>query len=203
VAHWQSTTRNLISAMVDGYLAASCLSCEATLATRNGFCSVCLELVGAGPPFVYRGPVAQAIQRGKYHGSPAARMALAAMFASHATVPADMPISFVPAHWTRRMWRGFDFPAELAHALGQQHRRPVVELLRATRRDPRLATLEHAADRQAVVYGRFVATPLAAATPAVVLVDDVFTTGATLQEATRVLQDRGCVVHPLTLSFAP
>jgi predicted amidophosphoribosyltransferase len=201
VAPWKQLFAELRQALVDGYLPAACLACGADTNNR-GFCAPCLELVGDGPPFLYRGPVAQAIQRGKYSSSQAARLSLASMFAA-AAKHSKLPITFIPAHWSRRAWRGFDFPAELAHALGQRQQTPVIELLRAKRRDPRLATLESASERAAVVLGRFVATPLAHNTKDVVLVDDVFTTGATMAEAVRVLGEVGCTAHPLTLARAP
>jgi predicted amidophosphoribosyltransferase len=170
-------------------------------AGAHGLCDRCIEFFEGPPPWPYEGAVADAIQRGKYNRQAAVRIGLSRLFARMAVLPAEMPITFVPAHWRRRLWRGFDFPAEIAAHLAQVHQRPLVSLLRAQRRDPRLATLLSAQQRRQVVAGRFVATTT---TPtSVILVDDVQTSGATLAEASAVLQQAGCEVVPLTLAYVP
>lgn len=107
----------------------------------------------------------------------------------------------VPLHWSRRYWRGFNQAELLAGQLGL----PVGHLLRRVRRTRPQVDLPARA-RQANVEGAFalrrretwrgpawlrrlVATPLEGLT--VVLVDDVSTTGATLEACARVVKRAG------------
>jgi ComF family protein len=94
----------------------------------------------------------------------------------------------VPLHASRRRQRGFNQAADLAAQLGL----PVVHALERARRT-RTQTELPAAQRHRNVRGAFVPTrrcrALAGAT--VVLVDDVTTTGATLDACARTLQAAG------------
>ncbi len=93
----------------------------------------------------------------------------------------------VPLHRARQRARGFNQAAELAQRLGV----PVAHLLRRVRATPSQTDLP-AARRHANVRGAFAlargASPRGAT---VVLVDDVETTGATLEACARVLRDAG------------
>jgi ComF family protein len=94
----------------------------------------------------------------------------------------------VPLHRARRRERGFDQAADLARHVGL----PVVYALRRTRPTAVQASLP-AARRHGNVRDAFAARPAAAALDGltVVLVDDVSTTGATLEACARVLTDAG------------
>jgi ComF family protein len=93
----------------------------------------------------------------------------------------------VPLHHARRRERGFDQAADLARHVGL----PVVHALRRIRPTAVQASLP-AARRHGNVRGAF-ATRSAAALDGrtVVLVDDVSTTGATLEACARVLGEAG------------
>ncbi|MEQ1912192.1 MAG: ComF family protein [Vicinamibacterales bacterium] len=94
----------------------------------------------------------------------------------------------VPLHPARRRERGFNQAADLAHHIGL----PVVSALSRVRATPSQTTL-HAVDRHANVHGAFRATrrvhDLRGAT--VLVVDDVRTTGATLEACASVLTEAG------------
>lgn len=93
----------------------------------------------------------------------------------------------VPLHRSRRRARGFNQAAELAHHLGV----PVAHLLRRVRATPSQTDLP-AARRHANVRGAFALARGASVSGAtVVLVDDVSTTGATLEACARVLRQAG------------
>jgi ComF family protein len=94
----------------------------------------------------------------------------------------------VPLHPSRRRARGFNQADDLARHLGL----PVVRALRRVRATATQADLP-AARRHANVRSAFANRPAAAALRGtiVVLVDDVSTTGATLESCARVLQDAG------------
>jgi ComF family protein len=94
----------------------------------------------------------------------------------------------VPLHPSRRRHRGFNQAADLAHRLGM----PVVPALRRVRATAAQMGLP-ASRRHANVRGAFAATRAAAslAGSVVVVIDDVSTTGATLEACARVLKDAG------------
>jgi ComF family protein len=94
----------------------------------------------------------------------------------------------VPLHQRRRRSRGFNQAADIARHLG----RPVVHALVRTRHTPTQTALP-AADRRANVADAFRVTRHAPALrgAAVVLVDDVRTTGATLEACASALRRAG------------
>jgi ComF family protein len=94
----------------------------------------------------------------------------------------------VPLHRSRRCQRGFNQASDLAAHLGL----PVIHALRRVRATRSQAELP-AARRHGNVRGAFAATPQAAALRAsvVVLIDDVSTTGATLEACARSLKEHG------------
>lgn len=104
----------------------------------------------------------------------------------------------VPLHPARRRERGFNQAADLASHLGL----PVVAALRRTRRTADQIELP-AAQRHTNVRGAF--APTSAIVPlvgkVVLLVDDVSTTGATLEACAQVLKDSG-VAHVRALTAA-
>lgn len=110
----------------------------------------------------------------------------------------------VPLHWTRLFVRRFNQAALLAHALGRVAGLPVADrLLIRRRRTPSQGRLS-AAGRRRNVAGAFAIS--ADGQPrvmgkSVLLVDDVFTTGATVSACTRVLRAAGAAaVDVVTLA---
>jgi ComF family protein len=99
---------------------------------------------------------------------------------------ADMVVP-IPLHRSRQRQRGFNQAAEIARYLGV----PTVAALQRTRRTPPQADLP-ASRRHANVRGAFVPAPAVFVTDlVVVLVDDVSTTGATLNACAEVLLRAG------------
>ncbi|RJX30437.1 MAG: ComF family protein, partial [Desulfarculus sp.] len=112
-------------------------------------------------------------------------------------------IAPVPLHPRRLMLRGFNQAAVLARGLAREGGpRLAPDLLRRLRHTRPQVGLDPAARRTNVAgafgLGRNWAGRLAGA--AVLLIDDVFTTGATAAECARVLKDAGAArVNVLTL----
>jgi predicted amidophosphoribosyltransferase len=101
----------------------------------------------------------------------------------------------VPAHPARRRREGFNQAAELARAVGRAAELPVLDVLRRDRasrpqvgleRRARLANAPHSVSIRGGFCGR-----RPAIAPVVVLVDDVYTTGATLDACARALRGAG------------
>jgi ComF family protein len=110
----------------------------------------------------------------------------------------------VPLHWTRLAWRRYNQAALLANVAARAAGRPVIpDLLVRARRTPQQGDLGAAARRRNVrrafrVNARH-RDKLAG--QRIVLVDDVFTTGATVEECARALLDTGVMaVDVLTLA---
>lgn len=95
----------------------------------------------------------------------------------------------IPLHWMRYASRGFNQSEEIAHVLSQEHNIPVsygVKRIKATKYQ---ASLEYEG-RQKNVANVFEITPAERnlyRDKHIIIVDDVMTTGATLQALARVL----------------
>jgi ComF family protein len=98
----------------------------------------------------------------------------------------------VPMHWTRRLLRGVNGPDLLAEAVAHAMRLPIDSRLLVCRRMTRKqGTLLPTARRRNVRGAYAVARRGRLAVQHVLVVDDVLTTGATLDELARVLQRAG------------
>ena len=110
----------------------------------------------------------------------------------------------VPLHWTRRVARGFDQAERIAVPLAARLGLPVAGVLRRRRATGAQARLGRAA-RLANLAGAFrVDRAQAVAGRRVLLVDDVTTTGATLEAAAAALLSAGAAeVFALTAARTP
>jgi len=145
-------------------------------------------------PWRFGGALATAIRRLKFTGATHIARALAPMWAPllvAAVAELDGIVVPVPLHWRRRMRRGFDQAWLLAlHACALAGLPRPVSALRRIRAASAQSTLP-AARRARNVAGAF-AVRMPVAGRAIVLVDDVVTTGATLAAAARPLLAAGC-----------
>jgi ComF family protein len=149
----------------------------------------------AAAAFAYQGPLRRALQRLKYVGARKVALALA-----EAGLPAldrllaisgRVPLSPIPLHPERERIRGYNQAALLADALGRAARLQRSDLLIRTRATTRQHHLDRAG-RLRNLRGAFAARPTARPPPAVILVDDILTTSATLDACAAVLLEAGC-----------
>jgi ComF family protein len=197
-----------VSGLLEGFvelLAPSrCAGCEERCA--SAFCEACQSLLEpAGTPgavFQYGGPVADAIHSFKYRGRSYLGATLGSLMAEVAVqwsheIDAVVP---VPLHWRRRRSRGYDQAALLAKPIAQVLRVPLLlNGLRRTRHTASQIELPHDA-RRLNVAGAFASYRIYERSR-VLLVDDVRTTGATLEAAESALGEAG-VTEVRTLVLA-
>jgi ComF family protein len=147
----------------------------------------------------YEGPLAAAIRRFKYHGQlvlakPLAQLMVDALQngpAADLQIETVDAVCAVPLHESRLRERGFNQSAVLAELVAEAIGKPLKSLLSRTR-----ATLPQvelpAASRAANVRGAFEARLQEVIEgQRVLLIDDLFTTGATLRECARALRGSG------------
>ena len=180
---------------------------------EEGFCLACRPLVeltdeDTQPPaenaglFVFGGPLADAIRHVKYGRRSEHLPFLGRLFADGAAAPyfgkVDVIVP-VPLHPRRLRARGFDQTALLCRPLARALDVPLdLGRLRRIRDTPPQAALPHAS-RPANIRAAFRARPTTDR-PRILLIDDVRTTGATLQEAAQALAPFASSISTLTFA---
>ena len=181
-----------------------CALCDRLLTRKErSVCGVCRagldvrihRFPGGFAPLPYRGGVRRSVLRMKYGGRPEYARFYAAMiflagrkllerYAPQAVIP-------VPIHRRRLAKRGYNQAEEiaklLARALGVPLLSGAVVRVRHTRPQRGLGRRERGRNLQ----GAFACVPGAALPARVLVVDDIFTSGATVREMTRALRAAG------------
>jgi ComF family protein len=161
--------------------------CGACLASPPAFAAV----HAAG---LFGGPLADAVHQLKYGDRPAVARPLGAWLAGRVALPAGAAIVSVPLGRARRIERGYDQAAlladELAAAAGRSGDRLPGVLIRIRETPPQVG--RGRAERSRNVRGAFWASG-AVEGREVALVDDVVTTGATADAASRALLEAGAI----------
>jgi ComF family protein len=154
----------------------------------------------AWAPLTYDGVARELVAALKFRGA----LPVAALMAAHiaANLPDDLrpaaAVVPVPPQPARRRRRGFDPAGAIAAELAPRLDLPERDLLRRRDREPRQVGSTRAQRRRA---GRLAIELRAAPPRRVLLVDDVHTTGATLDACARVLVAGGCR-HVIAVTYA-
>ena len=139
----------------------------------------------------YEGAAAKWIQRWKYHRQLHHTRLWLDLFATYDFAWEDFDCLIpVPLHRWRNFRRGFNQSAILASALGKKFKRPVLHKILKRVRQSAPQVHHHAEERIQNIRGAFIATKHFAQIKqkSVLLVDDVVTTGATVNECAKVLK---------------
>ncbi len=186
---------------------AVCAICSTPLA-EPGLCSRCVEqrpaFARVWSAFRYEGSLRRAILALKFRH----RRALAPLLAEQMTRVLERPtfpdavLCAVPMHPDRRAQRGYNHAGLLAEELGERWRLPLLgdDALWRARQTPQQLTYDYD-DRMRNVADAFAADLAAVDERNIVLVDDVCTTGATLNACAQALLDAGAAtVYGITLA---
>jgi predicted amidophosphoribosyltransferase len=160
---------------------------------RGGRCPAARAAFGrAWAPLAYDGPARRLVAALKFQ----AALPLAGRMAAHlaANLPPDLrqaraAIVPVPPHPGRRRRRGFDPTGALAAALARRTESPLAPILARRGAGERQLGARRTERRRP---GRIAVEAREAAPPRALLVDDVHTTGATLDACARALAGAGC-----------
>ena len=168
-----------------------------------GRCSECagrrVAFESAQGAVCYRGPGRVLVRAWKEHGLRRLAFIAADLVVAGVPRPAADVITYIPPDDDRSLKRGHQPARDLADALGARWGLPVEALLRRTRPVARQTELSRA-ERRRNVRGAFAARgPRVPAT--VVLVDDVYTTGATVDAAAAALRAAGAA-RVVVVTFA-
>jgi ComF family protein len=162
-------------------------------------------LMGIRSVGYYAPPLREAIHALKYNGVRVLAEPLGELLAeaySQSATPVSVIVP-VPLHRTRLRYRGYNQAVLLARAFGTRVGLPVVSECLARNRATRSQVGLNADERRANVQAAFVCTDGTLRGERVLLLDDVFTTGATLEACAQALLDGGATgVWALTLARA-
>lgn len=212
--------REFVTGAVDLLFPPRCLVCDAL---APPLCQECIATLTPLTPAqlpnlasvqaahcagLYAGSLREAVLRLKFRRKSALAAPLGDLLAEtlRAELGAWTPDLLVPVpiHWRRRWSRGFNQSDLLARRVQRRLGIPTTEVLARTRYTPPQVGLTRGL-RAANLQGAFTVTqPNRVAGRRVVLVDDVWTTGATLSECAHVLTAAGAsAVYALTVTHEP
>ncbi len=194
-----------IAALLRALLPRPCPACRRSLGQEAGLCSSCLSSFSAQitdastlretriPHLIYLGeyfgPLRRTVSALKYAGSREIAPRVAPMLARR--IPAWWQLESVcavPLHPKRQRQRGFNQSELIALEVAKERALPFLKALERTRSTRQQAKL-HGLERQKNVENAFKANSSLKGN--VLLVDDVFTTGATLRDCERALLEAG------------
>lgn len=184
-----------------------CATCGAPAPSGGSGCAECRDrdfaFHTARQAFFFEGVVRAALHRLKYRGERelAAALSIPIVDAIRSFLPETPAITWVPATPKRLRERGFDHAELLADAVAAGLGTTPLGLLERTRGGPPQVQLDRRERQRAQAHSMRARLP---APHSVIVVDDVFTTGATASEAARALRAGGAqFVAVVTLARTP
>ena len=174
-----------------------CFLCSEPSSLVMGLCRNCraepLQIEGIRAPYRMEGAIRQAVHALKYQGVRAMAPTLGQLLAQFLTkegLAADLLVA-VPLHPKRERKRGYNQSLLLAQATGKAIDRPVEpHALLRVKNTPSQVTLQ-AEERRDNMESAFQAQREAVAGKRILVIDDVCTTGATLEACAIALKEAG------------
>ena len=185
-------------ALLDLLLPPRCPACGEDPLPPSPFCGTCDGAIEPAPEArdgiragsLFGGPIADAVHALKYGGRAEAAGPLGRWLAGRARVPDGAAVVWVPLGRRRRIERTYDQAMLLAAAFARAAGRPLLRGALHRVRETQPQTRLDRASRAGNVAGAFVAARGVAGRD-LVLVDDVVTTGATVEAASLALRSAG------------
>lgn len=176
-----------------------CPGCGGHLDGIFTVCSDCMDepkrpWKGAFAPLRMNGEVKHVIHDYKYHGQAELARALGKLSAS--AIPEEITkrvdlIVPTPLHWTRYLWRGFNQSELLAEGVSQRTGIPCKNVICRVKRTKQQAKLSRDERMSNIHNAFFIKDSTILQKRAILLVDDVMTTGMTLSTETDLLLKAG------------
>ena len=202
-----------LSGLLDLVAPPTCAACGSPVNGRAaGFCEACRPLIEPAPPqrgaladrdaCLYGGPLRDALHRLKYEGASEVAPVLAALLREQAQAFAGQVewLTVVPLHPRRLRERGYHQGVLLARPIARLLALPLEARLLSRVRETPAQVGKRRTERATQLAQAFRARPEAQGR-AILVIDDVRTTGATLAEARRALQQAGArAVYTLALA---
>lgn len=215
----------LARSALDFCLPRRCLFCLTPLEDKEEpLCPACrttLPLTGAQAvrtgrhfqrclsPFWYTGAVRESFHRYKFqahwhYSRPYARWMWECLRENQPELSRFQLVTWTPLSLPRLLSRGYDQSRRLAQGVARLSGLPLVPTLEKLRHTPRQSSTHSAEERRSNAAGVYRLKPgLSVRGMHIVLVDDIITTGATLEEAGRMLREAGAAeLCCLTLASA-
>jgi ComF family protein len=212
--HWRATVNHLLDLIFPPRCAVCgkvdtpwCWRCNAQVAASPYHSEVTPQppLAGIAATGLHTGTLQSAVHAVKYENTPQAVPVLAARLAQRYLATGwqvDLVVP-VPLHLTRRARRGYNQAQILAEALAQRLALPCAPDALVRERYTRSQVGLSRDERQLNVVGAFNGAPAVLRDRTLLLVDDVYTTGATLTACAQAALDAGASqVYGLTVTVA-
>ncbi|MCH7882936.1 ComF family protein [Patescibacteria group bacterium] len=173
------------------------------------FCLACLNRIQVPPPFelenvdkviavssYHKPSIKKAVRQLKYHHSQDLKKELVELMYGAInqhldTLPPQTKILAIPITEKRRRWRGFNQSELLAWELSKKLNLPFSHGLLKIRETRPQTEIKNRKERLENIKGAFAIMPGYTPPNTIMIVDDISTTGATLNEAARVLKNAG------------
>ena len=185
-----------------------CTICGRPLTDRNS-CPGCIEgpvaIDGIRAPFLFHGIIREAIHEFKYRNLKSVAPLLAGFLQDYLLenpIPGDVLVP-VPIHRKRHRERGYNQSSLISRELSRKNGLPVIEdcLIRRINTPPQIRTTS-ASDRRKNIADAFTCINDTLEGRHVILVDDVSTSGATLNTCAEVIKSSGAAgVWGLTIAL--
>lgn len=203
---------SLSTLLLDIIAPVRCICCDMG---NTALCSECINDIDfmvfrqRGPPSLdsltcmarFSGVIEKYVHQMKYSPNRPCALYAGKLLYLHTLWPTSDCVTAVPLSRFRKLERGFNQAAMMAEEFSAFSRIPYLPLLKRIKHDSPQAEVHSRTIRATRLQGRYATITTDSIPTSVLLIDDVCTSGATLEECATVLKHAGAkIVHGLTLA---